>query len=79
MTTNRITGQTILRLADDVTFQSLGDGQETVILSLETGTLYTCNETTETFALSRLPTITSGIPSPFKSPAPIPCGAPPQA
>lgn len=38
-----------LRLADDVTFQSMGPGAETVMLSLGSGNLYTCNETTEAF------------------------------
>jgi len=38
-----------LRLADDVTFQSLGPGEETVMLSLNSGYLYTCNETTAAF------------------------------
>ena len=40
---------TRLRLADDVTFQSLGPGEETVVLSLSSGYLYTCNETTAAF------------------------------
>jgi hypothetical protein len=38
-----------LKLADDVTFQSLGPGEETVLLSLNSGYLYTCNETTAAF------------------------------
>jgi pyrroloquinoline quinone biosynthesis protein D len=38
-----------LKLADDVTFQSLGPGEETVVLSLNSGYLYTCNETTAAF------------------------------
>jgi len=37
---------TRLRLADDVTFQSMGDGEQTVVLSLSTGVLFTCNDTT---------------------------------
>ena len=37
------------RLAEDVTFQSMGPGEETVLLSLTSGYLYTCNETTESF------------------------------
>lgn len=41
--------QTRLRLNDDVTFQSLGEGQETVVLSLTSGHLYTCNDTTKAF------------------------------
>lgn len=40
---------TRLKLANDVTFQSLGPGEETVVLSLNSGYLYTCNETTEAF------------------------------
>lgn len=38
-----------LSLAEDVTFQSVGDGKDTVILSLSSGYLYTCNETTARF------------------------------
>ena len=38
-----------LKLANDVTFQSLGPGEETVVLSLNSGYLYTCNETTTAF------------------------------
>ena len=41
--------QTHLRLADDVTFQSLGDDEQTVVLSLGSGYLYTCNQTTQAF------------------------------
>ncbi|MBM3860518.1 MAG: PqqD family protein [Verrucomicrobia bacterium] len=41
--------QTILRLADDAQFQSLGEGQQTVIVSLNSGALYTCNDTTKSF------------------------------
>jgi hypothetical protein len=37
--------RTRLRLAQDVTYQSLGPGEQTVLLSLTTGYLYTCNET----------------------------------
>lgn len=37
---------TRLQLADDVTFQSMGDGEQTVVLSLTTGALFTCNDTT---------------------------------
>lgn len=40
---------TRLRLGDDVTFSSLGPGQETVVLSLASGYLYTCNDTTREF------------------------------
>ncbi len=42
-----------LKLANDVSFQSLGPGEETVVLSLNSGYLYTCNETTAAF-LQRL-------------------------
>ena len=38
-----------LKLANDVTFQSLGPGEETVVLSLHSGYLFTCNETTDAF------------------------------
>ena len=39
----------ILAVAEDVTFQSMGPGEQTVVLSLTTGELYTCNETAEEF------------------------------
>ena len=38
-----------LKLANDVTFQSLGPGEETVVLSLSSGYLFTCNETAAAF------------------------------
>ena len=38
-----------LALSDDVAHQSLGEGQDTVVLSLKSGYLYTCNETTQSF------------------------------
>ncbi len=38
-----------LKLADDVTFQSLGNSSDTVVFSLNSGYLYTCNETTAAF------------------------------
>ncbi|MBN2133627.1 MAG: PqqD family protein [Sedimentisphaerales bacterium] len=41
-----ISETTLLRRADDVTYQSLGPEEDTVILSLRTGQLHTCNETT---------------------------------
>ncbi len=44
-----LTDQTILRLANDAQFQSLGEGQQTVIVSLTSGSLYTCNDTTKSF------------------------------
>jgi len=40
---------TLLRRADDVTYQSFGPGEDTVILCLRTGQLHTCNETTRAF------------------------------
>lgn len=36
-------------LSEDVAFQSLGDGHETVVVSLGTGFLYSCNDTTRAF------------------------------
>jgi len=39
----------MLKIADDVTFQPLGQGLETVILSLNSGLLYSCNDTTAAF------------------------------
>ena len=41
--------KTVLRRAQGVTYQSLGEDQDTVILSLDTGQLYTCNCTAEDF------------------------------
>ena len=41
--------KTVLRRAEDVTYQSLGENQDTVILSLDSGQLYTCNHTAEDF------------------------------
>jgi hypothetical protein len=40
---------TLLRRADDITYQSLGPEEDTVILCLRTGQLHTCNETTRAF------------------------------
>jgi len=40
---------TRLALSDDVAHQSLGEEQDTVVLSLKSGYLYTCNETSERF------------------------------
>jgi hypothetical protein len=40
---------TRFKIAEDVTFQSLGQGLETVILSLNSGVLYSCNDTTRIF------------------------------
>lgn len=39
----------LLRRAEDVTYQSLGPDEDTVILCLRTGQLHTCNETTRAF------------------------------
>jgi len=44
-----ISEMTLLQRADDVTYQSLGPEEDTVILSLRTGQLHTCNETTRVF------------------------------
>ncbi len=44
-----VTDRTVLQLADDVTHQSMGAEEDTVILSLASGTLYTCNQTTADF------------------------------
>lgn len=41
--------QAVLRRAEDITYQSLGPGEDTVILCLRTGQLLTCNETTRAF------------------------------
>lgn len=38
-----------LALSEDVAHQSLGEEQDTVVLSLRSGYLYTCNETTRRF------------------------------
>jgi len=40
---------TRLQRADDITYQSLGPDEDTVILSLKTGQLHTCNESTRAF------------------------------
>ena len=44
-----IADQSRFILADDVTFQSMGPGEDTVVLSLGSGYLFTCNETSESF------------------------------
>ena len=41
--------ETRFRLADDVTHETLGPGEDTVIQCLRNGQLYTCNETTALF------------------------------
>jgi hypothetical protein len=58
-----ITDETRLRLAGDATHQSLGSGEDTVILSLKSGHLYTCNETTAAFlrALEARPTLAEAV------------------
>ncbi len=40
-----LTEQTVLVPVKDVTYQSLGPEEDTVILSFDSGQLYTCNET----------------------------------
>jgi hypothetical protein len=44
-----LTDQSLLRLASDVSHQSLGADEDTVILAFRTGTLYTCNQTAADF------------------------------
>lgn len=44
-----VTEQSVFRLADDAAYQSMGEGEETVLLSLSSGYLYTCNDTTAAF------------------------------
>ncbi len=41
--------QARFQLSEDVTYQSMGGDEETVMLSLSSGYLYTCNETTKSF------------------------------
>jgi hypothetical protein len=41
--------QTRLRLAPNVTFRSLGEGEGTVVVDTTTGELYTCNQTGAAF------------------------------
>src|SRR5438270_8015196 len=41
--------QTRLRLAPNVTFRSLGEGEGTVVVNTTTGELYTCNQTGAAF------------------------------
>ena len=38
-----------LGLSNDMVFQSLGKGRDTVLLSLSSGYIYTCNDTTKAF------------------------------
>jgi pyrroloquinoline quinone biosynthesis protein D len=42
-----IDGSTVLSMANNASFQSLGEGA--VVLLADSGQLYTCNETTEAF------------------------------
>jgi len=42
-----IDGATVLSMSDNASFQSLGEGA--VVLLIDSGQLYTCNETTEAF------------------------------
>jgi pyrroloquinoline quinone biosynthesis protein D len=42
-----IDGTTVLSMSDNASFQSLGEGA--VVLLIDSGQLYTCNETTEAF------------------------------
>jgi hypothetical protein len=44
-----LTDQSLLRLASDVSHQSLGPDEDTVILAFRSGTLYTCNQTAAEF------------------------------
>lgn len=44
-----IADETVLNLSQQMKFQSLGDGQPTVIVSLDSGYLYTANQTTQSF------------------------------
>ncbi len=39
----------VLSMADGVTSETLGPGQDTVVLALHSGYLYTCNQTTAAF------------------------------
>lgn len=41
--------ETVLNLSQQMKFQSLGKGQPTVIVSLDSGYLYTANQTTQSF------------------------------
>lgn len=44
-----INDDNVLALGADVALQSLGPGQDTVVLSLTSGYLYTCSQTTAAF------------------------------
>ena len=43
------TDQSRFKVAEDVKYQSMGPGEQTVVLSLNSGQLFTCNETTASF------------------------------
>lgn len=44
-----IADDSCLSMAEDVTYQSMGDAEDTVVLALRSGRLYTCNNTTAEF------------------------------
>lgn len=44
-----LTERSRIRLAADVTHQSIGPDEDTVILAFKSGQLYTCNETSAAF------------------------------
>ena len=49
MPTESVTTETILRLSEKVSLQPLGEGEGGVILRLDTGELYTVNDTALSF------------------------------
>ena len=44
-----LSDRTVFHRSEGVTYQSLGQDQDTVILALDTGQLYACNSTAEIF------------------------------
>lgn len=44
-----VSDQSIFSLSDSVSFQPLGDGEGAVVLLIETGDIFTCNDTTAAF------------------------------
>lgn len=44
-----ITAQSVFSLSDTVSFQPLGDGEGAVVLRIESGDIFTCNDTTAAF------------------------------
>ena len=44
-----LTKDSVLKLSDSISFQSLGDGEGGIVLELEDGQLHTCNDTTVAF------------------------------